>query len=258
MQANDRISELLARAAHDDTVFPPTELYKEFWMLCLMLDWFDRNRAVEHELQFRADARWFSEARLPSAFFGTKPGKRLAERWTHADGVIGHFQIGVKGSSDLSLRGAASQFVVTEAKMSSALSSKVTNAGYYNQAARNVACMAEVLNRASAPPADFESIGFYVIAPESRIDEGVFSEYMGKDSMREIVQRRVSEYEDAEKDQWFEERFLPILAAADIRCMSWEELLDVVEKHDSNEAAELRNFYVNCLKFNEPKAKPYS
>ena len=250
MQANDRISELLARAAHDDTVFPPTELYKEFWMLCLVLDWFDRNRSVDHELQFHASARWFSEARLPSAFFGTKPGKKLAERWTHADGVIGHFQIGVKGSSDLWLNAAASQLVVTEAKMSSTLSTGVTNAKYYNQAARNVACMAEVLCRASAPPSDLENIGFYVIAPESRLDEGIFSEYIGKDSIRDVVQQRVSEFEDAAKDDWFEQWFLPTLTTADIRCMSWEEVLNVIEKHDPDEASELHKFYVNCLKFN--------
>ena len=250
MQAIYRISELLAHAAQDDTAIPPTDLYNEGWMLRLVLDWFDRNRAVEHELRFHASASWYSEALLPSAFLARKRGDKLAESWTHADGVIGHFQIGANGAGDLSLQDEAVQLIVTEAKMFSKLSAGVTNARYFNQAARNVACIAEVLNRASASPADFESIGFYVIAPESRIDEGVFSEYMGKDSMREIVQRRVSEYEDAEKDQWFEERFLPILAAADIRCMSWEELLDVVEKHDSNEAAGLRDFYVNCLKFN--------
>ncbi len=139
--------------------------------------------------------------------------------------------------------------------MSSTLSANVTNANYYNQAARNVACMAEALRLASAPPSDFESVGFFVIAPEARIDEGVFSEYMGKDSIREIVQRRVAEFEDAEKDQWFEEWFLPTLATADIRCISWEELLDVIENHDPAEGAELREFYANCLKFNRPASK---
>ena len=134
--------------------------------------------------------------------------------------------------------------------MSSTLSSGVKNAGYFNQAARNVACMAEVLYRASAPPADFGSLGFYVIAPVSRIDEGVFSDYMGKDSIRETVQRRVSEFEDAAKDDWFEQWFLPTLTTADIRCMSWEEVLNDIEKHDPVEASELHKFYANCLKFN--------
>ena len=115
--------------------------------------------------------------------------------------------------------------------------------------------MAEVLCRASAPPAAFGSLGFYVIAPVSRIDEGVFSDYMGKDSIRDTVQRRVSEFDDAEKDKWLEEWFLPTLATADIRCMSWEELLDVIEKHDPAEVAELGKFYAKCLKFNQPASK---
>ncbi|MHC4143595.1 MAG: hypothetical protein ACYSUD_02335 [Planctomycetota bacterium] len=226
-------------------------------MLRLVLDWFNRHKSVEHELRFTQDARWYSEARIPPIFLARKRGDKLAESWTHADGAIGHFQIGDNGSGDLSLRDEASQFVVTEAKIFSKLAAYVTNADFFNQAARNVACMAEVLHRASTPPANFESLGFYVIAPESRIHEGIFSEYMGKDSMREVVQRRVGEYEDPQKDQWFDDWFLPILGAADIRCVSWEELLDVIEDNDPDEAPEFREFYMNCLKFNQFVAKRY-
>ncbi len=258
MQAFERITELLARAAREDTAFPPTDLYNEGWMLRLVLDWFDRNRTVEHELQFHASASWYSEALLPSAFLARKRGDKLAESWTHADGVIGHFQIGANGSGDLSLQDKATQLIVTEAKMFSKLSAGVTNAKYYNQAARNVACMAEVLHRASSLPSGLESLRFYVVAPEARIDEGVFSDYMGRDSIREIVQQRVSEFEDAEKDEWLEEWFLPTLATADIRCMSWEELLNVIEHHDPEEATGLREFYANCLKFNQFVAQRYS
>ena len=258
MQAFERITELLARAAQEDTAFPPTDLYNEGWMLRLVLDWFDRNRSVDHELQFHPSASWYSEALLPSAFLARKRGDKLAESWTHADGVIGHFQIGANGSGDLSLQDEASQLVVTEAKMFSKLSAGVTNAKYYNQAARNVACMAEVLCRASIPPPDLENIGFYVIAPESRIDEGIFSEYIGQDSIRDVVQQRVSEFEDAAKDDWFEQWLLPTLKESDVRCMSWEELLGVVEQHDPDEAAGLREFYAHCLNFNQFVAQRYS
>ena len=50
--------------------------------------------------------------------------------------------------------------VVIEAKMFSKLSPGVTNAKYFNQAARNVACMAEIANRAGIDPASFEDIAF--------------------------------------------------------------------------------------------------
>lgn len=226
-------------------------------MLRLVLDWFSRNSAIEHELQFLPNTSWYSEALLPSAFLARQRGDKLAESWTHADGVIGHFQIGENGSGDLSLRNEPSQLIVTEAKIFSKLSAGVTNARYYDQAARNVACIAEVLRRASTPASNFESIGFYVIAPESRINDGIFSQHIGKDAIRDVVERRVSEYEEAQKEQWFAEWFLPTLDAANVRCMSWEELLDVIEVNDPSEVLELRKFYANCLKFNQFVAKRY-
>ena len=62
--------------------------------------------------------------------------------------------------------------------MFSALSSGVKNAPFFNQAARNVACMAEVLRRAGRSPDQFTSLGFYVLAPRVAIDAGVCSHFM--------------------------------------------------------------------------------
>jgi len=252
---DEKISALLSLAKTDRANFPPTELYNEGWMLRLVLDWFSRHPEVEHELKFLHDAIWYSEALLPSAFLARKRGDKLAESWTHADGVIGHFEIGKNGSGDLSLKDDARQLVVTEAKIFSKLSAGVTNARYFNQAARNVACMAEVVHRAGLSPSEFQKLGFYVVAPESRITEGNFSDHIGKESIREVVLRRVSEYADPNQNKWFDEWFLPTLEATDVRCMPWEELLVVIEEHDPAEATELREFYANCLKFNLPPAK---
>jgi len=162
--ANQRIAELLARAAGDDRVFPPTDLYNEGWMLRLVLDWFSRNPDVDHDLKFGESSGWYSEALLPSAFLPRNRGDKLAESWTHADGVIGHFSIGENGAGDLSLKENAKELVVTEAKMFSKLSNGVTNAKYFDQAARNVACIAELAKRASIAPFSFDNIAFYVIA----------------------------------------------------------------------------------------------
>ena len=91
--------------------------------------------------------------------------------------------------------------------MFSKLSAGVTNAKYFNQAARNVACITEVACRAGIGSAALDDIAFYVVAPKVRIDEGVFATEMTKDDIRETVQRRVSEYEDQAKQQWFDEWF---------------------------------------------------
>lgn len=252
---NLRITNLLSKANTPDRVFPATDLYNEGWMLRLVIDWFSRNSQVDCDIQFLEGSRWFSEALLPSQFLARQRGDKLAESWTHADGVIGHFEIGKNADGDLTLNEGAKQLVVIEAKMFSKLSPGVTNAKYFNQAARNVACMAEVTNRAGIYPASFEDIAFYVVAPQVRIDEGVFSTEMSKDSIREIVQRRVSEYEDEAKVRWFEEWFLPTLAVMELRCIAWEELLAVVSEHNEEGGMELGDFYARCMEFNKVSVK---
>ena len=86
----DRIAQLMADAGTSSAVFPATDLYNEGWMLRLVIDWFDMNRSVDFDLKFSEGASWFSEALLPSAFLARQRRDKLAESWTHADGVIGH------------------------------------------------------------------------------------------------------------------------------------------------------------------------
>lgn len=255
---NQRIAELLSKAKGPERVFPATDLYNEGWMLRLVIDWFSRNSQVDYDIGFSEGSRWYSEALLPSAFLARQRGDNLAESWTHADGVIGHFNIGENADGDLSLKEGATQLVVTEAKMFSKLSAGVTNAKYFNQAARNVACIAEITKRGGIEPSSFESIAFYVVAPKVRIDEGVFSTQMKKDDLRETVQRRVAEYEDRSKSLWFEEWFLPTLEAIRARCISWEEILAVVAKHNEADGRELGEFYAKCLEFNKFVAERYA
>jgi hypothetical protein len=74
-----------------DSLFPPTELYNEGWLLRIFLDWFSTHRVDKHPLSFSEGARWFSEALLLSAFLPRSREDPLGESRTHADGVIGHF-----------------------------------------------------------------------------------------------------------------------------------------------------------------------
>jgi len=246
----ERISTLLERSGGPDKNFPPTDLYNEGWMLRLVLDSLSFNPGVDHDLAFATTDKWYSEALLPSAFLARVRGDKLAESWTHADGVIGDFVIGAYRAGDLSLAKGASRILVTEAKMFSKLSSGVKNASYFNQAARNVACIAEVIRRAQIPPSKFANIGFYVIAPESQIKDGVFTEYMAPEKIRNIVKQRVSEYEEPEKNSWFEEWFIPTMDKIQIRDISWEEIISLIDQFDSTYGADINAFYEKCLKFN--------
>ena len=198
-----------------------------------------------------APARWYSEALLPSAFLARFQGDPLAESWTHADGVIGHFEIGMHSKTGLSLLPDAHYLVVLEAKLFSPLASGVTNAPTYDQAARTVACIAEILHRANRQPSEVSHLGFYVLAPQSQIAAGAFDPEMTLGSIRDKVQRRVAAYA-GEKDTWYADWFDPTLDRIDIAVLSWEGLLDTVAVHDPLSAGELHEFYERCLRFNRP------
>jgi len=247
----ERITALFERCSGPDKNFPPTDLYNEGWMLRLVLDWFSLNPVIDHDLAFATTDKWYSEALLPSAFLARVRGDKLAESWTHADGVIGDFVIGADCRGDLSLAKRASRFLVTEAKMFSKLSAGVTNARYFNQAARRVACIAEVIYRAQIPPSSFEKIGFFVIAPESQIEDSVFTDSLVREKILEIVARRVSEYQEPEKDKWFSDWFTPTLKKIRIGEVSWEEIISFINRSDSNFGTRIDAFYSKCLEFNQ-------
>lgn len=241
------ISRILGRCGSADSVLPPTELFNEGWMLRLVLDWFDRNRQVEHPLSFRADARWYSEALLPSRFLPQTRGDSRAESFTHADGIIGHFDIASGERGDASLLPGAKQFVITEAKLGSGLSAGTKNAPAYDQAARNVACMAYMLGIKSIDPSTVDRLAFYVVAPEEQIKSGVFADLVSKASIERKVRERINSYEGAH-DAWFQVTFLSTLGRIELGILSWEGVLSALPKTKETEL--MSEFYAQCLRFN--------
>lgn len=250
------LTHLLSQAHTPDTHFPPTILYNEGWMLRLVLEWFSGNIQYDHPLAFYEDSNWYSEALLPSQFKPRSQKDSLGESYTHADGTIGHFTIGGSGKGDLVINEDASQFIILEAKMFSKLSTGVSNARYFDQAARYVACMAEVLRQGNVSPSIVDSLGFFVIAPQSQFEtEKSFKAYTDKASILEKVHRRSVEYQDRkeyeEMKKWFDDFFLPLVRAIDIQCLSWEDIIDFIKGEDEEAGNGLREFYELCLKFNQ-------
>jgi hypothetical protein len=241
------VSKLLSRCGTDNSVLPPTQLYNEGWLLRLVLDWLDRHREVGHPLSFMPGSRWYSEALLPSRFMARTRGDKLAETFTHADGLIGHFDIASGVRCDARLRAGAKQLVVIEAKMGSGLSRGTKNALDYDQAARNVACIAHMLAAADVQPASLPRLGFYVLAPHSQIDSGVFADLVTKTSVQKKVRARAGAY-GGDHDAWLEKWFLPTLERIELRAMSWESALAGLPTGEN--VAYIRSFYAECLRFN--------
>jgi predicted RNase H-like nuclease len=247
----DTISNLIQRAGSKQRVFPATEYFNETWLLRIVLDWFSNQKIKDHPLSFAKGCRWFSEGLIPTQFRPRARKDPLGESWTHADAVIGHFQIGQEGRADIRLSNKTTHLSCIEAKMFSKLSAGVTNARYFNQAARYIACMAELMHRAKINPGKMKRLAFFIFAPEERIDAGVFSTQIAPGHIKETVKRRVSEYK-GEKDQWYGEWFLPTLGQVDIQCLSWESIIALILKNDPYNGGQLHSFYLKCMKYNRP------
>ncbi len=246
----DKISAMLMAAEGKRRLFPATVLFNENWLLRVVLDWFSAHELPRHPMTFFSGARWFSEAMLPSAFLARYRGDPLAESWTHADGVIGHFEIGTRGRGDLTLQAGATQLIVIEGKMFSPLSRGVKNAPLFDQAARNVACVAEVLRRADRAPDTIAALGFYVVAPECRIDEGAFARQIARASIRGKVEGRAQAYQ-GDCDRWLDEWFAPTLQRIRIGCLSWESIIASIGESDASTGKAIDGFYRKCVLFNQ-------
>lgn len=247
------IYKMLETADTDETVFPPTTLYKEGWMLRIILQ-------IQSEgvnclpFSFLPGARWFSEALIDSPFLRRWEKDPLAEGVTQLDGAIGHFDFRPETKVGIIINADATQFVVTEAKMFAHLSPKVTNASYYDQAARNVACIAWAIGQADKPVEDFESLGFYVVAPRVQIREGIFSSQISESSIKKKVERRIDAYSGdkrkyAELQTWYRDFFIPTLKHMEIDCVAWEDVVEAIDDSD------VREFYDRCLRFNARKTR---
>jgi hypothetical protein len=250
----ERIKTMLEACEAGRPAFPPTVLFNENWLLRLVIDWFAGHGGDRYPLSPRAGARWFSEAWLPSAFLPRYRGDRLAESRTHADGVIGHFTIGDPGTAGLALRPEATQLVVLEGKLFNRLSAGVKNAPYFDQAARTVACMAEVLRRAGRDPNQVDDLAFLIVAPQARIDDGAFAWDASHDAIRRKVRRRVEDYA-GERDAWLHDWFEPTLRRLEIRCLGWEELIEAIAFHSPVTGQFLDSFYGRCLHFNRRQVR---
>jgi hypothetical protein len=242
------LTDLISSFDPSSPNFRPTELYNESWLVKLVLDQASKISSSELPIGFLSGSTWFSEALLPSAFEARFRGDPLSESRTNADGVIGHIAIGKEAKADLELARDATQFTVVEAKIGSPLSPGTSNAKYFDQAARNVACMAEVLARSDAEATNLERLNFVVLAPQYSVDKGTFAEEMKPISIKAKVDMRVSEY-DGDLDQWFEDHFTPTMNRVELFTISWEETIQWIGEHSSKATDELAEYYKQCLDF---------
>lgn len=249
------ISRLLKLCDSENTVMPPTIIYNEGWMLRLILDWFSQQGSENHPLSFEKDSKWYSEILLPSPFPPRFRKDPLAEADSHADGAIGHFTIGKSSKGDINLSRNAKQLVIIEAKMFSKLSKGIKDFIDYDQAARNVACIAQILKQTNIDITQMLSMGFFVLAPAARLeDEPTFKKYLSKSSIKNKVWNRVQAYRgeiaEPQKLNWYENPFSPLIDKIEVDALSWEHIIEHIQSIDNDFGHQLKNFYGKCIEFN--------
>lgn len=258
----ERLLRILRTSESNESArFPPTEVFNEGWMLRLVLDAVQDRRPTS-PLVFEENATWYSEALLASPFAAQQRSDALAEGFTNADAVVGHFAFRPNTRAGLKLAKDATQFVVVEAKMFSNLSSGTKNAPGYNQAARNVACMAMAIADAGRTPDDFTSLGFFVTAPEKEKRRRGFSnleDSLEPDKIRDAVRQRICAYEKLARKEavalrdWEATFFLPLVRRLEergwLKVLTWESCIDAIADNDKQAGVEIRSFYERCLSF---------
>jgi hypothetical protein len=219
--------------------------------LRIIIDWYSKHDIADHPFLFQHHAIWFSEALLPTPFRSRYRSDPRAEAHTHADGIIGHISIGISAKADARLLDNATQLVVAEAKIYSPLSGGTRNAPNFNQAARSVACITELLSQANRLPSQMTSLAFFVVAPEAQIKNGVFIQPLNKDAIMAAVQARAETF-SSELGGWIDEWFFPTIKAMHIGALSWESLIGFIASDDPETSEWLQEFYERCLIYNGP------
>ncbi len=252
------IQSFINSANTENTFIPPTEVYNEGFLLRVIFQFaLDHpgidygNEDVNLILGHPPGTRFFCEGHLYS-HFRKRIDKDLYESDTQADGIVGDFTIRDGTKTRIIVDSDARHFAVIEAKMNAKLSKRITNASFYDQAARNIACIAETFFDAGLEPNKLDRIGFYIIAPEQKISEGTFESQLDISSIDEKILRRIAQYGPEHQEElmdWYNNWVVPTLENIMVKQISWEQILGaIVEKYPDR--TDLEEFYERCLEFN--------
>ncbi|KAA6325540.1 hypothetical protein EZS27_025267 [termite gut metagenome] len=162
----------------------PTVIYNEGWITRLLVKQsIQENLILNNTIDFGKLSNWSSKALIKSPFVGIP---QEPEGYTHADIILGDFQIDYANSGAISVCEEAKVLGIIEAKMGSNLSQGTTNATKYNQASRSICCLA------SQVPDECE-IFFVVVAPQTTITRHNISQQVEPATIKPEIEDRFSE-----------------------------------------------------------------
>lgn len=182
------------------------------------------------------------EGLLSSPFLARNRQDSLAEGYTHADMALGDFRVDSANRGDITIEGVSGVFGVIEAKMGSQLSAGTKNAVEYDQASRNLACIA--FNTLSTE----HRIFFGVVAPRKKIEENGMDVQVSVSRMVEKIARRFDMYDVDSEVHALKERVLDRAQRCACFVISYESWIDALANHNAH--ADLEDFKNQCYRFN--------
>jgi len=162
-----------------------------------------------------------------------------------------------EGKDYIELEEVCNQFVMIEAKMYSDYSSSITNANY-NQVARNIACMCNLVGAKQ-----IEKLAFYTFLPDSQKDYKRFYKWNLNDknenyrkNIMDNVNKRIEVYNENGRideydihNRWLENELNHFLDKITIKIITWEDILKIISDANDNETFEkLNSFYNKIIK----------
>jgi hypothetical protein len=237
------VADILSRCHDTTTNISPTILYNEGWMTRLLVSVSIDVGIRFQGIDFAEIRKWYSEGLISSPFLPRSRTDTLAEGYTHADMALGDFEVDASNRGDISIKGSDGIFGVIEAKMGSRLSAGTKNAPSYNQASRNLACIA--FNTLTTN----HNIFFFVVAPEQKIDEHEIRQQVDLKVMLDQISNRFDSYEKNSHVFSLKEKILKRASACVCSVYSYEAWVEKLNNHTAYSS--LVEFKNRCYIFNK-------
>jgi hypothetical protein len=237
------IFEILSEAHTPETNISPTLLYNEGWMARLLVSASIQQGIHLQDIDFSNVQNWYSEGLLSSPFLPRERGDKLGEGYTHADMVIGDFEVEPFKRGDITIKSTNGIFGVIEAKMGSKLSSGTKNAPNYNQASRNLACIAYNTHCTT------HDIFFSVTAPELKIAEHNINKQVNLQVMLDQIAMRFDQYDKDSRVYGLKDEILQRAETCNCSVISYESWLETLANHIAYPS--LVEFKDRCYFFNK-------
>jgi hypothetical protein len=218
----------------------PTVIYNEGWMTRLLVCQSVQEGLTLEKIDFATVSNWTSEVLISSPFVDTE---KYREGYTHADIALGDIDVDYTKRGEIEIRSDAKLFGIIEAKMGSNLSQGTTHVPGYNQASRNLACIAK--NTYLKPDCQ---IFFYVVAPDIVIEKHKINAQIELNIVIPQIKRRFDLYPINDKVRKHMDLIISRASTCNIKSISYENWMSIIK--DQNARNYLQNFYTKAKKWN--------